>query len=566
LKARHDGLAARVRPGGLAKLARGPQGTFARMRREDAKMPWNFRAAALGPAAIRRIACLGTAIAVAALASASDAAAPKTISGASPFGPLANCGNFPGDPADNPIVYLNSEVEPFLAVNPADPSNLIAVFQQDRWSNGGARGNAFSRSTNGGTTWSAPAGLPKVTTCTAGPWERATDPWVTFSPNGTAYAMSLVFQSLPPPDRPGGDGANAMLVQRSMDGGAGWSDPIELIRDVDPRFFNDKNAITADPTDSNYVYSVWDRLSVPAGVTINPENLFGLGFKGPAYFTRTLDGGASWEPARAIYDPAANNQTIGNQIAVLPSGTVLNFFNEILNFKNADGGAQFDFNLSFISSTDKGATWKPSGQANRVQKIQSLALFPPDFNGVDTPDTNEPVRTGDILFDVAVDPRSGTSTIYAVWQDARFSGFQIDQIALSASLNGGRTWSAPIKINQTPTTPTLRRQQAFTPSVEVTGSGKVVVTYYDFRNDDGTGEFADYFGLSCTANCQSAFAWVPANEIRLTQRSFEIRNAPFARGYFTGDYEGLATNATDGLSIWSQPVGSDPGDILFLRF
>jgi hypothetical protein len=35
---------------------------------------------------------------------------------------------------------LNSEVEPWMDANPTDPDNLIAVWQQDRWSNGGARG------------------------------------------------------------------------------------------------------------------------------------------------------------------------------------------------------------------------------------------------------------------------------------------------------------------------------------------------------------------------------------------------------------------------------------------
>lgn len=506
---------------------------------------------------------LALALAGTALATGTEAAAPKTVSGASPF--PAGCG-IPAQPSGT--VYLNSEVEPSLASNPIDARNLIAVFQQDRWSNGGSRGNAFARSTNGGASWSASAGLPKLTLCSspAGPWERASDPWVTFSPNGTAYAFSIGFQNLPPAGRPGGDGANAVLVHRSTNGGASWSDPIELIRDVDPRFFNDKNAITADPTDSRYVYAVWDRLSNANGTVINPENVIGLGYKGPAYLARTTNGGASWEAARAIYDPGANNQTIGSQVVVLPSGTVLDFFNVINNFKNSDGGTQFDFTLSFLTSADKGATWKPSGQPNRAVKLQSMALFPPDYNGVFTPDTHQPVRTGDILFDVAVDPRPGTSTIYAVWQDARFSGFQIDQVAFSASLDGGRSWSAPIKINQTPTTIPLARQQAFTPSVEVTGSGKIVVTYYDFRNDSGSGELADFWGLSCSTNCTSPFAWVPANETRLTQSSFDMLKAPNARGYFTGDYEGLATDATGGLAIWSQPVGSDPGNILFQRF
>ena len=100
----------------------------------------------------------------------------------------------------------------------------------------------------------------------------------------------------------GGDGANAMVVHRSTDGGLTWSNPIELIRDIDPRFFNDKNTITADPTNSSYVYAVWDRLKGPNGEIINPENVVGLGYHGPAYLTRTTDGGATWEPAAvAIY-------------------------------------------------------------------------------------------------------------------------------------------------------------------------------------------------------------------------------------------------------------------------
>ena len=49
--------------------------------------------------------------------------------------------------------YVNAEVEPWVDVNPANPSNIIAVWQQDRWSDGGARGLATGYSKNGGATW-----------------------------------------------------------------------------------------------------------------------------------------------------------------------------------------------------------------------------------------------------------------------------------------------------------------------------------------------------------------------------------------------------------------------------
>ena len=66
----------------------------------------------------------------------------------------------------------------------------------------------------------------------------------------------------------------------------------------------------ADPGDARFVYAVWDRLQSPMGAVINPELVFGLGFKGPAMLARTTDGGQTWEPARKIYEPGANNQTI----------------------------------------------------------------------------------------------------------------------------------------------------------------------------------------------------------------------------------------------------------------
>jgi hypothetical protein len=42
-----------------------------------------------------------------------------------------------GGPGTN---YVNAEVEPWVATNPKNPTNLIGVWQQDRWNNGGAHG------------------------------------------------------------------------------------------------------------------------------------------------------------------------------------------------------------------------------------------------------------------------------------------------------------------------------------------------------------------------------------------------------------------------------------------
>src|SRR5439155_5620541 len=85
------------------------------------------------------------AMAVPASAGTATVAPLVQVSGPSPF---AAC--TVGGPGTN---YPNAEVEPFVAVNPANPSNVIGVFQQDRWSNGGAHGLVASTSHDGGSTW-----------------------------------------------------------------------------------------------------------------------------------------------------------------------------------------------------------------------------------------------------------------------------------------------------------------------------------------------------------------------------------------------------------------------------
>jgi hypothetical protein len=487
------------------------------------------------------------------------------VSGTSPFGALADCGNFPGTIPGPGVAFIDSEVEPWVVVNPVNPGNIVAFWQQDRWSNGGARGNVAGVSSDGGATW-AIVPVPGITDCTGGPWERASDPWLSFGPDGTLHQMSLVFQTDPPADWVGGFGPNGMAVSKSEDGGFNWSDPILLIEDDDPRIFNDKNSLTADPTDPNFVYAVWDRLRLTSAEAIDPENVrpgrglflgIGLGFKGPIYFSRSTDGGDSWESARRIYDPGANNQTIGNQIVVQPDGTLIDFFTEILNFKNNDrNGRGFNFNLALLWSDDKGETWRPRSKPIRAARIFS------SFGAV-TPDLGIPVRDGSILFDVAVD--SGNGNLYAVWQDVRFS--DIEEVAFSMSTDGGFTWSQPIKINQTPDAIPLLRRQAFLPSVAVNGQGVVGVSYYDFRNDIDNGtlvELADHWFVYCEANCSDPASWMN-NEIRLTEAPFDYVKAPFAGGLFLGDYVGLAADGTDFLSFFQQSSAADPADGYFRR-
>jgi hypothetical protein len=67
--------------------------------------------------------------------------------------------------------FLNAEVEPWVEANPTDPNNVVAVWQQDRWSNGGARGLLTAVTHDGGATWSTT--FPHFSVCAGGPRRMA---------------------------------------------------------------------------------------------------------------------------------------------------------------------------------------------------------------------------------------------------------------------------------------------------------------------------------------------------------------------------------------------------------
>jgi hypothetical protein len=482
------------------------------------------------------------------------------VSGPSPF---ANCTQGSGPGAIN---YTNAEVEPYVAVNPTNSKNLIGAWQQDRWNDGGARGLVSAVSKDGGLTW-GPASFPAFSLCSGGVFERASDPWVTFDADGGVYFMSLSVNVDPDPFT----GEDAMLVSKSTDGGFTWGPPVALIDDVDPNVLNDKNSMTADPTAGPRAFATWDRLelfsasaeqraALAAAIGRDRDKVILAGralramrsaaataaqeppqSKGPTYFARTINGGTSWQRAFAIFDPGVNNQTINNLIEVQPDGTVVVFFTELL--VQRDGSLRV--NIALKRSVDHGFSFGSISDRTLVRQIFTLAIDNPV--GTFTPDAREGVRDAGLLFDSAVDPQNGN--LYLVWQDSRFSHGVIDEIAFSMSRDSGRHWTQPVKINQTPKLANRFRDAAFIPTIAVNASGILAVTYYDFRNDDDSGELTDQFALFCNpaaSNCARARSW--GQEQRLTDDSFDMLDAPVApaaRGHFLGDYMGSESASAD---------------------
>lgn len=464
--------------------------------------------------------------------SLSMAAAQTPISGLSP-NPVT--GGPETDPAavtacngapQSGLVYRNSETEPYIAINPGNPMNMIAGWHQDRWSTGGGQSLGVAFTKNGGASWTQVI-LP-FTRCSggdgkAGAYERASDPWISFSPDGTAHYMTLSFDD--------SVSENALMSVRSTNGGETWEEPAIIARsraqDSTARsIFNDKNSLTADPFDSRYVYATW--------------TLFRWG-NTSLMVSRSTDGGKKWGPPIPIatYDGGDPGQIVffrqGAQIVVQPGGTLINSFYRIV--LGASGGIKWDH--AIFRSTDRGKHW--TRMDNVVRDFIPTNAFDPEL-GI-------PVRDAGEIPDIAV---GLDGDLYMVWQDKLFIGSKPQigvGVYLAKSEDDGQTWSAPVRIG----VEELDDIQTFLPAVAVNTDGTVGVLFYDFRND----LLGD---KPLSADVWLAFYDEDLNwlgEKRLTSNSMDFRQLPITgdRGYFPGDYVGLDVAGNDFVAAFTYANG-----------
>ena len=418
--------------------------------------------------------------------------------------PLAGCNDgfpIPGN------MTINDSFEPYIAVNPRNPDNLVAI-----WTGGLIQSAVTAVTFDGGSTWQR-VPLP-FTTCAGGPWLGTADVWVSFGPTGDCYATATVGQTLD-------TSTTQMGVIKSTDGGLHWAAPVYIANSA-----GSHAAITADPLDARFVYNLWNGSPKKAD---------------PAVFSRSTDGGATWEPARAIYSPGSLSQGAvgGGQICVLPDGTLV-AFNQLYSTQNHSGGCvEQTISILVQRSTDRGRSWPAP-----VSIVPTMPYYDPCSDGQYTvydPNTGQSSIEDSMNPMFAVDNRSGN--LYAVWEDGRFSNLQYNQVAFSMSTDGGLSWSTPIRINQTPLNIPSGNRQAFLPAVAVAADGTIGVSYYDFRfNGSGPGSLTDYWLVQCHPSLKKP-ATDPANwgdEVRLTDTSFNLQSAFILIDHFLGDYMGLA--------------------------
>ncbi len=269
--------------------------------------------------------------------------------------------------------------------------------------------------------------------------------------------------------RDGGTGTSAAIVNRSVDGGRTWSDPVVLDR---ASLFTegsvlDMTNVVADPVHPGYAYAAWAELEGP-------------GTGSTAYLSRTLDGGKTWsqQPSQIPSSGQLDRMRAVGTLLVLSDGALANVFAEV----PPQSGALFG------ELTGPTTLW-----ATRLDD-------PSDPNSK----WSAPVRIAE------ADPKlmAGASaalapdgkTIYVTWaKDASDASESRFSLMYAKSSDGGHSWDGPepgadcrslplpqgcLGTSEAGPPPTGNKTAVATPSVAVAADGTVGVAFYDHRNDD----------------------------------------------------------------------------------
>jgi hypothetical protein len=335
-------------------------------------------------------------------------------------------------------------VEPWLAVNPTDPDNLIAVAMDI-----GARGlrSAVWASRDAGRTWTRAAhGDGSDSSFADG------DPMVAFGPDGTAYFTTL---------------ADGFSVWRSRDGGFHWGEPTHV-----PGGSYDRQWVAVDASGGSF----HGRIYTAGKVRIE---VFGSVAQSVMAMSRSEDGGESYPSPRLLLpDPGSEVLHAVTDLRVTNDGVVVAPF--LTFFWRGPGDGPNDGRLtgrfSVVRSEDGGRSF--SGPYE-VAPMHSFGHAEPELS-------NKALGGGRIALDRSSGRLAGR--IYLTWVEAVGRALHI---VVANSADGGRTWGAPVRANAGG----LESANG-NPAIAVNHNGTVLVTWNDRRDDPGERCFRVYGAVS----------------------------------------------------------------------
>jgi len=348
------------------------------------------------------------------------------------------------------------------------------------------------------------------------------DPWVDFDDEGNAYLMAL---DAPPFPSGAGWGMSfhrwESVSRRDVFRGRTWSDRI-IINAYDTAeeqadYLDDKNTFAVNNAGrdrggrTGIIVACWGQ-NGPVFADRGPQQVV---------CERSTDGGRSWPDEPTPVSPGPQRLVIAPHV-VADTRDRETFYVVWLEYLSQFLPGTAGTNTYYFSkSTDGGVTWSP---ATPVQTIRPLPrIFPQQsFRNLSIPI-------------MAVGDRGELYLTYADYNPAPLAGdvdgMQAD-IKLTTSLDGGLTWSTPVKVNQD-----VGNADQFQPYLRVTEKGQLNVFFFDRRHDPDN-FFIDNF---LARSSDGGRTW---KETRLSHEMWDPSiNPPISvSGEFIGDYQGLVAD------------------------
>ena len=301
------------------------------------------------------------------------------------------------------------------------------------------------------------------------------DPWLTVTGTDRVYFTRIEYAST--------SSSGGLAVTNTTDG-VTWG--TTFYYDDAPNFA-DKESAAHDAAGN--LYWVWNTDSTT----------------GELAFARSNDGGATWTPKVLVNDQPSMTygETLGGIVQVAPDGTVL------ATWWNTDRN-----NIMFDRSSDGGRTW---GTDIRVNANPGTARW-----------------TAQWVIPLPAMAIAPDGTIYISWTDSAAGN---ENIVVSHSVDGGSTWSAPVRVNDDPGT-----ARQWMPDVAIDPDGRLHVAW----EDDRTGQHNIYYanstngGVTFGPNVRVSTVGTPLSYIR------------------PGDYFAIEAAANGTVAVvWTDGRGTD---------
>ena len=376
-------------------------------------------------------------------------------------------GPYPTQDVANPALRVKDHSESDLRI---DPTNLSHLIGQSKWAVNAEGYNhllGFYESFDGGATWPVQGHVPGYEG-----WTDNTDPVGAFDPWGNFYSLVLPYQfyygnggvhkfdngsNQTNPTVPPEAIAVAVHPHATLPGTTPAASWITTHGGHPDYLMTAKNANTNDPDkqwiaiDTNpasphygRVYAMWTLF------VFNPSVIYESHADARPDGTHT-----DWSAPQVL--PTVSGKRWDTYLLphVAPDGTV---WSTTTSNPAGKGFGVADINL--IWSTDGGASWQ-----GPLPVTKNIAV--PTYQ-------NTTFREGIVnTFGVGPKKVSGRYPLYVSWEDGTTG---LSNVFLTASNDGGRTWSTPIQVNDN-----AGATEALQPNLDVAPDGTVVDAFYDRR-------------------------------------------------------------------------------------